>query len=1272
MRLSGRRLALALVLAACANDPAPGPDPGDEGPGGGSAADPRAGKVSPELYTRLAETGGPLTVIVTLDEQESEVAARLAIGDLPPIEAEPLLALRRDDYRVMKGRALSAPGIRIVHELVELPTSVIEVSSPEALEALAASPDVLSAQPEGSFQPQMAESVGSTGAYGAHSSWGARGSGVTVAVLDTGLDYGLPNFGACAAPAGACVHGACDTGAALASACDPCVTSICATNPACCSGTWDATCVAAVATTCSLSCNSVNPGADFDVEQGGGAVCAVAVARDFAPFDAHREDTTTQFRLHGTAVADVIHAMAPQAKIAALDVFREGSTSVVESDVLAALDWVLTNRTTYNIRVVNLSFGSNEFTAPCPTHNLAASIDALRAAGVLTVAASGNGGRTDAIMGPACVPSVLSVGAVRDYGPQVQPTSYACTDTFAYNGYVPCFSNVAPFLDIVAPGTQVLHSGFTVNDQVASSTSMAAAHASGAAALTAGAFSFETASDWHKRLQYGGYTATDPRTWTQYATLNAIGGVASCALGLDSFGKTFDFNGGSSAVAVDVVPATCQFQINNYYTNWVHIDEAVPPTEPPQGSCSHSLCETGVALTSSCSLPCSQKVCDYDPYCCNSSWDGICTGSSVATACAAEGYSCGSAGSATLTGPQTVSITVDPIYYARNAYLYFYGNGAYYSDYFSILQSFAAGPPQVEEFTINGDATYTTSPIAQISSTVTDGTAVEAMCLSSTPTCTAWQAYSSPKSFGLPAGDGTKTIYGKFRDDFGNESSFASDSIVLDRTAPVNGTLTATGTSGQVALTWTGFSDATSGLASYKLVYAVGNLAPASCATGTVLPLAAGTATTSFTHSGLTNGTFYAYRLCATDNAGKISTGAVAFGRPAPEYTPPTGTVTINADAAFTTSGTVTLTFAASDASGMGSVCVNQTGATCTAWRAYPTTSTMSYTLLAGAGQKTVYVWFRDQWNNTTVAATTDTIVLDVQQAAVSAVGSDGQITVRWATAAGTPPGTDGWYLNRSTSSMASCDVGTNVYQGPNNSYVDTVPNDGTLIYYRICIRAFAMLSAGREVSARAKPESAPPTGTVTISGTPAPGTMYVSSTAVSLAITATDASSGIGPIEMCVSNSTVCTAWEPLAATKAWTLATGSGTKTVRVFLRDVFYNTTTSVQAATDTIVLDTIVPTNGSLTATPSAGQVALSWAGVSDSLSGLAGYRLVAQPTTAPASCATGTVLVDYATSGAGTTATHSGLAAGSVWGYRLCARDNVGNTSLGATRTATVP
>src|SRR5204863_108222 len=145
-------------------------------------------------------------------------------------------------------------------------------------------------------------------------------------------------------------------------------------------------------------------------------------------------------------------------------------------------------------------------------------------------------------------------------------------------------------------------------------------------------------------------------------------------------------------------------------------------------------------------------------------------------------------------------------------------------------------------------------------------------------------------AYTLASGDGSKTVYAWYKDAAGNVSTIAAASILLDQTAPSNGSAAALPGSSQVTVSWSGFTDAGSGLATtnpYKLVSSTIDF-PASCS-GT--PLFSGSQT-SFTHSSLTNGTTYFYRLCATDNAGNTSTGITASATPQPaDTTAPAGSL---------------------------------------------------------------------------------------------------------------------------------------------------------------------------------------------------------------------------------------------------------------------------------------------------------------------------------------------------------------------------------------------
>jgi V8-like Glu-specific endopeptidase len=48
-----------------------------------------------------------------------------------------------------------------------------------------------------------------------------------------------------------------------------------------------------------------------------------------------------------------------------------------------------------------------------------------------------------------------------------------------------------------------------------------------------------------------------------------------------------------------------------------------PPDDPPGPTCEHPICSEGPTLTASCD-PCASAICDIDPYCCQTWWDGIC------------------------------------------------------------------------------------------------------------------------------------------------------------------------------------------------------------------------------------------------------------------------------------------------------------------------------------------------------------------------------------------------------------------------------------------------------------------------------------------------------------------------------------------------------------------------------------------------------------------------------------------------------------------------
>ena len=99
--------------------------------------------------------------------------------------------------------------------------------------------------------------------------------------------------------------------------------------------------------------------------------------------------------------------------------------SVDPSQIIAALDWVAAHHSDpgVNIRVVNLSYGS-ESTQSYLTDPVAAAVERVWKAGVVVDVAAGNSGEQNSLLtDPAIDPYVIAVGANGSYGANGQKLS---------------------------------------------------------------------------------------------------------------------------------------------------------------------------------------------------------------------------------------------------------------------------------------------------------------------------------------------------------------------------------------------------------------------------------------------------------------------------------------------------------------------------------------------------------------------------------------------------------------------------------------------------------------------------------------------------------------------------------------------------------------------------------------------------------------------------------------------------------------------------------
>ncbi len=177
--------------------------------------------------------------------------------------------------------------------------------------------------------------------------------------------------------------------------------------------------------------------------------------------------------------------LAPEAYLVVVKIAdKDGSTSTWS--MLAALDWLATSHP--EVQVVNMSLGTTTtYAGSCDsassiTSSLAAAGRVLGNRGTIIVAAAGNSGLTDEMTAPACVTGFLSVGAVYGRGDRAAGAS-GCAAVKTKADGVTCFSNSSSALALLAPGAGILSTNRGGGTAIGSGTSQAAGVVSGAVAL---------------------------------------------------------------------------------------------------------------------------------------------------------------------------------------------------------------------------------------------------------------------------------------------------------------------------------------------------------------------------------------------------------------------------------------------------------------------------------------------------------------------------------------------------------------------------------------------------------------------------------------------------------------------------------------------------------------------------------------------------------------------------------------------------------------------
>jgi subtilisin len=391
---------------------------------GNLAPSPRAanGPLAPQALRESTSRGGRVRVIVELNPRSGTHVPEDRLSG-------PAAAAQRTEVRAAAGRVISnlRAGARdLVRRFDTVPYLVLELDA-AGLTAIENSPDVVRLMDDPLLRPTLA---GSVGLIQGDQMWAAgyRGSGTTIAVIDSGVDTSHPFL----------------TGKVVEEACYS-------------------------STVANLSQSVCPNGLGSQIGPGSAEPCPL-------PECVHGTHVAGIAAGNGVSAQVAFSGVAPDARLMAVQVFSQvtnptncgGSApcmAAFTSDIIAGLERVYALAPALNVVSVNMSLGGNTFTAPCDTQPYKPIIDNLRARGVATVIASGNNFAVSGISTPACISTAVSVGS---------------TDK---SNRISWFSNIASFLSLVAPGESITSSVPGGTFQAFNGTSMAAPHVAGAWSL---------------------------------------------------------------------------------------------------------------------------------------------------------------------------------------------------------------------------------------------------------------------------------------------------------------------------------------------------------------------------------------------------------------------------------------------------------------------------------------------------------------------------------------------------------------------------------------------------------------------------------------------------------------------------------------------------------------------------------------------------------------------------------------------------------------------
>lgn len=222
--------------------------------------------------------------------------------------------------------------------------------------------------------------------------------------------------------------------------------------------------------------------------------------------------------------------VAPDANIVMIKVLDATGSTCCMSDIVAALDYIHDSQPT--VDSINISIGSTAlYGGDCDNVDATAmslrdAIVALRVAGVPVFVSAGNSASSSSMSSPACIAAAVSVGAT--YDANVGGVGFSlCTDATTAADKIACYSNSDASTNVFAPGGAITSTWRTGATATLYGTSMASPHAAACAALikqadpTLGAAAIETA------LEATGKPITDPRNNLTFPRIDCLAALQS-------------------------------------------------------------------------------------------------------------------------------------------------------------------------------------------------------------------------------------------------------------------------------------------------------------------------------------------------------------------------------------------------------------------------------------------------------------------------------------------------------------------------------------------------------------------------------------------------------------------------------------------------------------------------------------------------------------------------------------------------------------------------